>query len=94
MSIKSRNTRKSSVSRKAMTVAIPATMWELLNHVGSKIYTPARAGQRKLNPKYAPTICMVLEDNDQKAAAQLMKLALVAYKDFAELSGDAVKFAP
>lgn len=94
MSIKSRKTRKSSVSQKAMTVAIPPTMWELLTHVGEKIYTPARAGQRKLNPKYAQTICMVLEDNDLKKAADLMKLALVAYKDFAELSGADVKFAP
>ena len=86
--------RKSSSEGKAITVQIPPSMWKLLITVGEKIYTPARAGKRKLNPKYAQTICMILADNNQKEAAQLLKLALVAYQDFARLSGDSVKFAP
>jgi len=85
---------KTTSQGKAITVQIPPSMWKLLTTVGEKIYTPARAGKRKLNPKYAQTICMILSDNDQKEAAQLLKLALVAYQDFARLSGDAVKFAP
>jgi hypothetical protein len=94
MSTKASGTRKSSKSGKTTTVTFPESMWELLNIIGNKLYTPARAGKRSLSSKYARTICMVLSDNNEKQAAELMKLAEVAYRDFARLSGDLVRFAP
>ena len=75
------------------SVTFPVSMWKLLRIIGSKMYAPGK-GKSVLNSKYAQTICMVLSDNDEKKAADLLKLAEVAYKDYAKLNPDTVKFAP
>ncbi len=92
MPSKSKNTGRAAAG-KTITVRLPPSMLKLLTTVGNKIYTPARAGKRRLNPKYAQTVCMILADNDLKEAARLQSLAEQAYRDFRRVGGP-VEFAP
>ena len=77
-----------------INVKMPRSMWALLIEVGDKVFTKAARGTRKLNPKYASPICLILSNGNKEAAVALQERLLQAQKDFAAMAGDAVKFAP